>query len=140
MLVAVVGYLALFVVKVSRGYSQTRPVPAQIVRLQIVNASGTRGLSSGVAARLKEVSDLDLSVQVVDMTYFDVEDMPQTLLVSRESDCDATRTLARRLGLDPDKVEYKELEHNTGLVTASLILGRDAAEKLLPQPPPKEKT
>lgn len=140
LVVAVVGYLALFAVKVGRGYSRTLSVPEHTVRLQIVNASGTRGLSSGVVARLKTLSDLELTVQVVDMSYFDVSETPYSFVVSREADCSAARLLAQRLGLDPDKVEYKELEHNTGYVTASLILGRDTQEKLLSQPPPKEKT
>lgn len=137
---AIVGYLGLFAFKVTAGYSRTLDVPENTVRLQIINASGTRGLSSGVIARLKELSDLKLTVRVVDLSFFELEDTPRSFVVSRNPDCTAARMLAERLGLDPDEVEYVELEHNTGYVTASLILGLDTREKLLTQPPPKEKT
>jgi len=140
MAAAVVGYLVLFAVKVGTGYSRTLSVPERTVRLQIVNASGTRGLSSGVIARLKELSDLELTVRVVDLSYFDLEETQHSFVVSREIDCETARLLARRLGLDPDAVEYRELEHNTGYITATLILGRDTQEKLLTKPPSKEKS
>ena len=134
------GYLAVFAFKVGSGYSQTRTAPEHTARVQIINASGDRDLVAGVKARLAELSDQELSVEIAEVTWFDLRQVPRTVIVSRESDCEHARTLAARLGLDADEVNYEPLEHNTEYVTASLILGQDARERLLDDPLNKEKT
>lgn len=136
--VAVVVYLAGFLVKVSRGYSLTQDTPALSVRLQLVNASGDRGAAGRYLQKLQKMSDFDLEIAVVDTVWLERRQVPRTLVVARSSDQASARVLAQRLGLDDGEVEFRELEHNARNVTATLVLGRDVALAKPPNPRAKE--
>lgn len=125
-IVAVVAVYAVFLaVKVNRGYSQTQSGPERIVRLQIVDGSGVTGMTRQVRRILKERSDAELAVEVVEAKNFDLHQVARSFLIAREEDRTAAEMLARRLGLDPGEVAYKPLENNRLYVTVTLVLGSE---------------
>lgn len=126
--VALVVYLGTVTYRVVGGYTLEEPVPRYTARLQVVNATGTSGAARRLTRRIESVSDLELAVEVVELDRFEVREVAKSFIVSRQEDLTAARTLAERLGLDPDEVEYKPLENNARLVTATLVLGLDGVK------------
>ncbi len=123
---AVVAVYAVFLgVKVNSGYSQTQSVPDRQVRLQIVDGSGETGMTKRVRQLLKEKSDAELAVEVVETKRFDRVQVARTFLVAREEDHPTADFLAHRLGLDPEAVTYQPLANNRFNVTVTLVLGSD---------------
>ncbi len=104
-------------------YTVVRNTPVSLIRLQVVDASGQKGLLAVALDDVRGLADESLAVKVVETTDFDLREVDQSYLVSRDEDCRAARILAERLGLDPDDVEYKPLTNNRRQVTATLILG-----------------
>jgi len=124
-LAVVAVYLVLLAVQVSRGYSQTESSPDRLLRLQIVDGSGEAGLTRRARQLLKERSDGELAVEVVESKRFDRHEVARTFLIAREEDRSTAELLARRLGLDPEEVIYRPLDNNRRYVTVTLVLGAD---------------
>ena len=122
---AVVVYVGFITYKVFGGYTAEEPTPVHNVRLQIVDASPTGILLAKLAPDIEAVSDMDLEVVVAETSRFKVRPTAESFVISRKEDLTAARLLAERLGLDPDQVEYKPLEDNRGLITATLVVGAD---------------
>lgn len=128
-------YAVLLVIKVSKGYSRTQETPEYTVRLEVVDASGVKGFARRVKKEISEHSDMTLEVQVVRTVPFDLRDIPETMLIARDEDKqDAARELARRIGLNPDEVDYRPLANNTDQIGATLVLGSLSAEQLFLEP------
>lgn len=125
--VAAVGiiYLLVSTLHVAAGITREVDTPDHLVRLQVVNGSGTVGLERVVAERLNHLTDAQLAVVIVREERFDKTDLPETFVVSRSPDLAAARLLARTIGLDPGKVSYEPLAHNSRQISATLILGAD---------------
>ncbi|RKX27667.1 MAG: hypothetical protein DRP45_00485 [Candidatus Zixiibacteriota bacterium] len=130
-LVAVTVYVASLVIKVNTGYSRTVDTPDRIVRLQIVNGSGNNRLVGQIMSHTEDWSDLEMAVEVVETEEFDRSEIVHTFVISRLEDLSDSRLLAERIGLDPDEVIFKSLEHNSKQIAATLVLGTDAEECLL---------
>lgn len=130
-LVVVTVYLVLLVQKVHGGYSGTQKTPEYLVRLQVVDGSGSDGLAQAVTARITEIGSPQLAVQVVETVAFDIRPVPRSFVIARNEDTDAARALAEEVGLEPDEVVFKPLENNFRHITATLVLGRDAEERFL---------
>lgn len=107
------------------GYSQVRPTPEHMVRLELVNASGDPGLGHQSLAVIQAAADQQISIEVVEKRAFEVREVAQSFVVSRQEDLRAARLLAERLGLDPGAAEYKPLVNNRQQLTATLVLGSD---------------
>lgn len=134
----VIIFLVTLTVKVGRGVSRTVDTPDHLVRLQVLNASGTRGVATTLSRKLDKYRDSDIEIQIVDMDNFDMRAVKESFVISREIDEAGAELLAKRLGLDPDRVEYKPLENNYRQVSATLILGEDWTSVRLSQPTSKE--
>lgn len=132
-------YIVTVIVNVMSGYSVTAATPERSVRLQIVDGMGDRTLVKDVRERVSRASDLELTVEVVDEVRFDLRDMPRTFIIARTEDQASARLLARRLGLDPDEVTQRPLDHNSQFVTATLVLGQDARERMFTDQTAEEK-
>jgi hypothetical protein len=117
-----VGFVAH---KVVGGYSAEEPTPAYSMRLQIVEASPLGLTPATLATDIEAASDMKLEIEVAETGRFKVRPVPASFVISRLEDLTAARLLAERLGLDPDQVEYKPLEDNRGLITATLVIGAD---------------
>lgn len=104
-------------------YTVVRNTPVSLVRLQVVDASGQKGLLTAALDDVRAQADESLALKVVETTGFDLLEVDQSYVVSRDKDCRAACILAERLGLDPDDVEYKPLTNNRRQVTATLVLG-----------------
>ncbi len=124
---ALVGllYLTFGTLRAAAGFSREVETPDHLVRLHIVNGSSIKGLGREVAGNLDGFVDKELEVEVVRTETFDMTNLPRTLVISRIADTRAARLLARRLGLDPSNVVFEPLEHNTELISATLVLGQD---------------
>ena len=123
-------YVVMLAVDILSGYSVTAAVPEKVMRVQIVDGSGISGMTRRVLDRLNEVSDIEMTIEVVDKVRFDLRDLPRSFIIAREEDQSAARLLAERLGLDPDEVTDKPLENNSRYVTTTLVLGQDAQDRM----------
>ena len=130
--VVVFLYLLTTTLQVVGGVTRVAHSPTHLMRLQVVNASGVRGLERTIAKRLSGASDSILWVQVVDTAVFGVTELARSTVISRQPDKAAAALLAERLGIDPDDVIYEPLEHNTRHVSATLLLGQDHENIILP--------
>lgn len=129
---AVFGLVVLYVVsmsiRVSRGVSRTIDEPEHEVRLQVLNGCAVNGLAARVADTWSDYIDSDLHVVVVDADNFDLHNVAESFIISRQENRIAARLLAERVGLNPDQVVFKPLENNYRDVTATLVLGTDWPE------------
>lgn len=107
------------------GYSQVRPTPEHMVRLELVNASGDPNLGHRSLAAIQAAADRQLAIDVVEKRPFEAREIARSFVVSRVEDLSAARILADRLGLDSGDVGYKPLVNNQLQVTATLVLGSD---------------
>ncbi|MEW6051627.1 MAG: LytR C-terminal domain-containing protein [Candidatus Zixiibacteriota bacterium] len=137
--VIVLAYIVFFSVRIARGVARTGSDAELLVRLQVLNASGRSGMVSWIADRLNGYSDRELEIKVVDSGNFDLTEVPQSFVISREQDSRSAKALATKLGLDPAAVIIKPLASNHRLVTATLVVGRDYARITLNAQNSKEK-
>jgi threonine dehydratase len=112
-------------IRISRGVTRTLDPPEHEVRLQVLNGCGVDGLAASVADAWADYTDADLHVVVVDTDNFDLHNVAESFIISRQENRTAARLLADRVGLNPDQVVYKSLENNYRDVTATLVLGAD---------------
>lgn len=124
-LVAVMGYLGTLVFQVQSGYAKVQESKTEAIRLQVVNGSGERGLGTDVAGALKRTHWNDLSVEVVDTTWFELHDIETSFVVCRTGDAGPAKLLALRLGLDHERVLCQPLEADKKYITATLVVGQD---------------
>lgn len=124
-LAAVAVYLGLVGTRLVGGVTLTENPPAYLVRLQVLHAAGEKANASAVAGRVRDVTAGSLDLRVVEIREFDLRSITRTTIVSRIQDKTAARLLAGQLGMDPEAVYYRPLEHNTRQVTTTLIVGPD---------------
>lgn len=124
-LAAVAVYLGLVGTRLVGGVTLTENPPAHLVRLQVLHAAGEKANASAVAGRVRDVTAGSLDLRVVEIREFDLRAVTRTTIVSRIEDKTAAELLAERLGMDPEAVYYRPLEHNTRQVTTTLIVGPD---------------
>jgi hypothetical protein len=130
--VVVLLYVISVSVRVSTGVSRTLDGPRYQVRLQILNGCGVPGLAGRLADRLADYRDEDLEIRVLDTDNFEVRQVSETFLISRDEDLGPARLLAGKLGLEPDRVQYATLENNYRQISATLVLGEDWERLHLP--------
>ena len=131
-LLIVLLYQLTSTLTVAGGISRVIDRPTHLVRLQVVNGSGVKGLTREKIKRLSDFADSVLEVRVVDMVDFDLRELPRSFVISREQDKTAAALLAKKLGLDPSEVVYRPLEHNSRQVSATLVVGKDYESMKLP--------
>lgn len=131
-MLVVLLYLLSSTLTVAGGISRVIDRPTHLVRLQVVNGSGVKGLTREVAKRLSGYADSVLEVRVVDTVDFDLRGLPRSFVISREQDKTAAALLAKKLDLDPSEVVYRPLEHNNRQVSATLVVGKDYESMKLP--------
>ncbi len=124
----VVLYVVSMSIRISRGVSRTIEAPEHEMRLQVLNGCGVSGLAARVADAWSDYTDADLHIVVVDADNFDLHNVAESFIITRQEDRTAARLLAERVGLNPDQVVYKPLENNYRDVTATLVLGTDWTE------------
>ena len=131
-MLVVLLYFLSSTLTVAGGVSRVIDRPTHLVRLQVVNGSGVRGLARKVIKRLSDYADSVLELQVVEAVDFDLRELPRSFVISREQDKTAAALLAKKLGLDPSEVVYRPLEHNSRQVSATLVVGKDYKSMKLP--------
>ncbi|PWB75302.1 hypothetical protein C3F09_02775 [candidate division GN15 bacterium] len=130
--IGLIGYVGLYVVRVSRGVTKDADVRPQVVRLQVLNGGGIVGLADRMGRQLNGTADEQMEIQVVDVDDIDGRRVKRTFVISRVEKPDAAKALATRLGLDPSEVIYEPLENNIRQVTATLVLGDDYGSMRMP--------
>jgi hypothetical protein len=131
-MLVVLLYFLSSTLTVAGGVSRVIDRPTHLVRLQVVNGSGVRGLAREVIKRLSDYTDSVLELQVVEAVDFNLMELPRSFVISREQDKTAAALLAKKLGLDPSEVVYRPLEHNSRQVSATLVVGKDYESMKLP--------
>ena len=121
----VLAYIVSVTVKVTSGVSKTIETPSHLIRLQVLNGCGVKGLASRVADDLARYTDKDLEIMIVDTDNFAVREVLESFLISRTEDLTEAELLADRLGLDQSAIVYRELENNHRHVSVTLVLGAD---------------
>ena len=122
---ALLGYVGWYIVKLNRGITKDADIRLQTVRLQLINGGGAPGLAERLARQLDGATDNRLEIRVVDSDDMDVRRVAQSFVISRTENTDAARALAERLGLDLSQVIYEPLENNIRQITTTLVLGDD---------------
>jgi len=122
---ALAVYIGFISHKIIGSYTVEEPTPAHSVRLQVVDASSSGVLLKKLIPDIEAVSDMKLEIKVAETSRFDVRPVAESFVISRQEDLTASRLMAVRLGLNPNQVEYKPLEDNRGLITATLVVGSD---------------
>jgi len=130
--VVVLLYVVSVSVRVSTGVSRTLDGPRYQVRLQILNGCGVTGLAGRLADRLADYHDDDIEIRVLDTDNFELRQVTETFLLSRDEDLGPTRLLAEKLGLQSDRVQYATLQNNYRQISATLVLGEDWERLRLP--------
>jgi len=123
--VVVVAGMGSVFYRVITKVSRTVDLPAHLVRLQVVEASGREKLLSEIVPMLSCYSSDELEIQIVETEEFKVRKVPKSFVISRQEDQTAARLFALSLNLDVDDVVYKPLENNLNQVSATLVLGAD---------------
>ena len=127
LLLVVAALVVVYAVSVAgtalTGYTLVRPTPLSSIRLQLVNASGDSTALAAAVKDIKTVVDRELALEIVETSIFDIREVSQSFVVSRQENPRAARVLAERLGLDPGEVEYRPLANNRRQITTTLVLG-----------------
>ena len=137
--IAVLVYVVIFSIRIANGVARSIDTPTHSVRLQILNASGVKSLTTKLAEQLSGYSDADVEISVVDTGKFDVTNISGSFVISREKDAGDARLLCEKIGLDPTTVVSRPLIDNKQLITATLVVGDDYARIRLLSHKPKEK-
>ncbi len=137
--IAVLIYAVVFSMRIANGVARSVDIPTHIVRLQILNASGVRGLTAKLSEQLSGYSDADVEISVVDTSLIDATRIPASFVISREKETDNARLLCQKIGLDPSTVVSRPLIDNRDLVTATLVVGDDYSRIVCLSKKPKEK-
>lgn len=123
--IVILVYLVMVSFRITAGISQTLTGADHRIRLQVLNGCGVDGLARRTMEGLSGYNDGEIEIKVVDTDNFELHEIPHSFIISRESDVDAARLLARSLGLDPSDVTYQPLEHNDHHISVTLVLGED---------------
>lgn len=121
---AAVGvYLVVAANQMVSGFSLQQESSGQMVRLEIVNASGVRGLTAQICDQLEAVASPEIEIDVAAKSMFNVRTVEESYIISRQENCQSACQLAEKLGLDPGSVAYKPMVNNSKQIAVTLILG-----------------
>lgn len=123
---AVMIYAYSFAKKVTYGAGADGFGPEEIVRVQVLNGCGIRGVASEVTDHLRTCGDPDYRFDVIDQGNFATFDVKETLILDRNESSDAARRIAAVLGVDGDRVLSQPLTENVLDLDVTVLLGRDA--------------
>jgi len=121
--ILVVIYAVSVAAQALNSYTMVRSTPLCSIRLQVVDASGKADLVAAALSDIKAIADETLALEIVETIDFDLREVSESYVVSRQGDCQAAHLLAERLGPEPDEVEYKPLVNNRRQITVTLVLG-----------------
>jgi hypothetical protein len=94
-----------------------------MVRLEIVNASGVRGLTAQICDQLEVLASPEIDIDVAAKSMFNVRTVEESYIISRQENCQSACRLAEKLGLDAGSVAYKPMVNNSKQIAVTLILG-----------------
>ena len=130
--VVTVTYAATTLIGISSNISHTVEAPENLIRLQLVDASGENGQADKIAKALTGYSDHELEIEVVELDRFDIRKIDSSVIISRERNTEASALLAHRLGINNDDIVYKPLDNNVRQISATLVIGRDFTGLTMP--------
>ena len=130
--VASVSAAGVWAWQATRVMTREEPAPRYQVRLQIVNATGQRAIAKVVAQRISNYSDGLIEVRVVDTDDLNATRLPKSFVVTRDGSSESAAGLAHRVGILPEGITSRPLDHNNRQVTTTLVLGEDWRRLTLP--------
>ena len=121
------------------GISRTVDTPDHTLLLEVLDCSSDGRFSNGIVDQIEGLSDGSLEIEVVNRDRLRLTQKMSSFIIARSENKEAARELARRLGLNPDDIVIRPLEHENERLQASLVLGDDFDPTRL-QKNPKEET
>jgi LytR cell envelope-related transcriptional attenuator len=116
----------------TRVITREDPAPKYQVRLQIVNATGQRGIAKIVAPRLTNYGDGLIEISVVETDDLNATRLAKSFVISRDGNAESANGLAHRVGIPSNGIVSRLMDHNNHQVTTTLVLGEDWHKLTLP--------
>ena len=107
------------------GISRTVDTPDHTLVVELLDCSSDGRFSTGIAERIEKLSDASLEIEVVSHDRMRLTQKMASFIIARREDKQAAEELARRMGLNPDDVVVRPLEHESPQLEASIVLGDD---------------
>lgn len=130
--VAGVSSVGIWTWEATRVITREDPAARFQVRLQIVNATGQKGVTKIVAERIEHYGDGLIEVSVVDTDDLRATRIAKSFVINRDGNTESSTGLAARLGIAPAGLTVRRLDHNSRQVTTTLVLGEDWHKLKLP--------
>ena len=137
------GFVVIFAVAAGSvheavfGVSRTVDTPDGTLVIELLDCSSD-GRFSGFGTQIEALSDGKLEIEVISRDRLRLTQKMSSFIIARQEDKALAQELARRLGLDPDDVVVRPLEHEDAQLQASLVLGDDFDTTRLRRNPKEE--
>ncbi len=118
------SYLAFVGLRLVDAAEVELTLPSHVVRLEVITAVESDSLRV-IADRLDGLRDEVVDVVVVTRTVRPDNRPEQSFVMSRTETTAGAEHVAMLLGVDPERVFYREREYNRDHVTATLVVGDD---------------
>lgn len=116
-------YLVVVAEEIVSGFSLQQESTGQYLRLEIINASGVRGLTRQLSDQILATASPEIDIDLAAKSTFNVRTVKESYIISRQENCQNACKLAEKLGLDPASVAYKPLVNNRKQIAVTLVLG-----------------
>jgi len=124
--VLVVIMISSTAVKFVQGEAESLPPEISILRTQIANGCGIAGAANNYAEWLKFQNDALLKFDIIDVTNHESPAIPKTMVLLRDPLAKPkANMIAAKLGIDRDKVIFRELEDNFLSLDITVVIGND---------------
>lgn len=118
-------FIALTVIKISKGTAKTIEAPDKLVYMQVVYTPNVAEGSADLIERISRFKDDKLEIRVVDKDVFDLHPVDKTFIISRDKDISIAELVADELGIDSDNIIFQPLDNNYQQIAVTLVLGDD---------------
>ncbi|MBD3168759.1 MAG: hypothetical protein GF307_04695 [candidate division Zixibacteria bacterium] len=128
-----VGVLAVFaIIYLVSTFRQVTVSPGSfldkdVIRVQVLNGCGVPDLATRVGDKVRDISNEDITFDVVEVKNAPVFGFERTLVVSRRLSPEAAELIARELSLD-DMILTERLTHNPLEIDVTVVVGSDYKE------------
>ncbi len=134
----IVIYQLFFMVQITAGVSNEKPVPEHVATVEIINASGITQISKQVTEKLQTAEQNEIEIIVVAAERLEYKNIAKCLVISRNEDTELAEFVAKTLGISQSEVVFRRGEANDMSPSVTLVLGEDIQQILNPEKPNKE--
>jgi len=127
-----------FMVRLTAGISNEKPVPEHLATVEIVDASGFAQNGALVKERLDRVKQEYIEILVVKTERLEYKNIGKSLVISRSENTELAEFVAGSIGLDESEIVYRPSLENDMSPSVTLVLGEDIQQVLNPEKLTKE--